>query len=107
EELTSGSIAIEALTGRKPRGYRAPGWELSPHSVDLLTDAGFLYDSSMMGQDYIPYQARTSDRVTLLEPMEFGPDTALVEMPVHWSLDATPHFESKRAEAGVLPGPMN
>jgi peptidoglycan/xylan/chitin deacetylase (PgdA/CDA1 family) len=104
EELTSGSIAIEALTGRKPRGYRAPGWELSAHSVDLLLDAGFLYDSSMMGQDYIPYQARTGDRVSLLDPMEFGPDSELVEMPVHWSLDDYPHFEHRGAEAGSPPG---
>jgi peptidoglycan/xylan/chitin deacetylase (PgdA/CDA1 family) len=107
EELISGSMAIEALTGRKPRGYRAPGWELSPYSVDLLLEADFLYDSSMMGQDYIPYQARTGDRTTLLEPMEFGPDTALVEMPIHWSLNDLPHFEHLRSEAAILPGLMN
>jgi len=106
-ELASGNLAIEALTGRRPRGYRAPGRELSQHSVDLLMDAGFLYDSSMMGQDYIPYQARAGDRVTLLEPMEFGSDTALVEMPVHWSLDDCPHFEFQHSEAAVLPGLMN
>ncbi len=106
EELMSGSIAIEALTGRRPRGYRAPGWELSPRSVDLLLDAGFLYDSSMMGQDYIPYQARSGDRVTLLDPIEFGPDTALVEMPIQWSLDDVPHFESMRSEPAILPGLM-
>jgi peptidoglycan/xylan/chitin deacetylase (PgdA/CDA1 family) len=107
EELISGSMAIEALTGRRPRGYRAPGRDLSPHSVDLLMDEGFLYDSSMMGQDYIPYQARTGDRTTLLEPMEFGPDTALVEMPIHWSLNDLPHFEHLRSEAAILPGLMN
>ena len=107
EELISGSMAIETLTGRRPRGYRAPGRDLSPHSVDLLIDEGFLYDSSMMGQDYIPYQARTGDRTTLLEPMEFGPDTALVEMPIHWSLNDLPHFEHLRSEAAILPGLMN
>jgi len=107
EELMSGSMAIEALTGRRPRGYRAPGRDLSPHSVDLLVDEGFLYDSSMMGQDYIPYQARTGDRVALLDPMEFGADTALVEMPVHWSLDDKPYFEATGAEAGAPPRPMN
>ena len=106
-ELASGCVAVEALTGRRPRGYRAPGWELSPHTVDLLLDAGFVYDSSMMGQDYIPYQARTGDRVTLLDPMEFGQDSPLVEMPVHWSLNDFPHFEFMRSEAGILPGLMN
>ena len=36
EELVRGNEAIVALTGRKPRGYRSPSWDLSPHSVDLL-----------------------------------------------------------------------
>jgi len=107
EELARGIATIESLTGRRPRGYRSPAWELSPHSVDLLLAHGFVYDSSMMGHDYLPYQARQGDRASLLEPMEFGPDTALVEMPISWSLDDFPHFEYMRLEAGLLPGLMN
>ena len=45
----------------------------------------------MMGHDYIPYQARNGDRITLLEPMQFGPDTRLVEMPISWAMDDFPH----------------
>ena len=107
QELVRGNAAIEKLTGRPPRGYRSPAWDLSPHSVDLLLKHGFVYDSSMMGNDYIPYQARKDDRITLLEPMEFGPDTQLVEMPISWALDDHPHFEYSRSEAGILPGNMN
>jgi peptidoglycan/xylan/chitin deacetylase (PgdA/CDA1 family) len=103
-ELVRGNEAIIRLTGRAPRGYRSPAWDLSPHSVDLLLKHGFVYDSSMMGDDYTPYQARRGDRVTLLEPIEFGEDTELVEMPVSWSLDDFPHFEYMRLEAGILPG---
>jgi len=107
QELVRGNAAIEKLTGRPPRGYRSPAWDLSPHSIDLLLKHGFIYDSSMMGHDYIPYQARNGDRITLLEPMEFGPDTRLVEMPISWALDDHPHFEFTRYEAGILPGNMN
>jgi peptidoglycan/xylan/chitin deacetylase (PgdA/CDA1 family) len=107
QELMRGNAAIEKLTGRPPRGYRSPAWDLSPHSIDLLLKHGFIYDSSMMGHDYIPYQARNGDRITLLEPMEFGPDTRLVEMPISWALDDHPHFEFTRYEAGILPGNMN
>ena len=107
EELVRGSAAIAALTGRKPRGYRSPSWDLSPHSVDLLLEHGFVYDSSMMGHDYLPYQARQGDRITLLEKMEFGADTALVEMPISWSLDDHPHFEFMRTEQTILPGLQN
>jgi peptidoglycan-N-acetylglucosamine deacetylase len=107
EELVRGNAAIVALTGRKPRGYRSPSWDLSPHSVDLLLKHGFVYDSSMMGHDISPYQARRDDETGLLEPMRFGPDTDLVEMPVSWSLDDHPHFEFMRTEQTILPGLMN
>ena len=107
EELVRGSAAIEALTGKRPVGYRSPAWDLSPHSVALLLKHGFLYDSSMMGHDYLPYQARQGDRTELLEKMQFGADTALVEMPISWSLDDHPHFEFMRTEHTILQGLQN
>ncbi|MCC6719311.1 MAG: polysaccharide deacetylase [Acetobacteraceae bacterium] len=107
QELVRGNESIMRLTGRAPRGYRSPAWDLSDVSIDLLMKHGFVYDSSMMGHDYIPYQARKGDRIELLEPFEFGPDTALVEMPISWSLDDFPHFEYSRSPQGILPGGMN
>jgi peptidoglycan-N-acetylglucosamine deacetylase len=104
EELLRGLQAIERLTGSRPIGYRSPSWDLSPHSVELLLKHGFAYDSSMMGHDTLPYQVRSGDKVTLLEPMVFGEDTPLVEMPVSWSLDDFPHFEYSVSERGILPG---
>ena len=107
QELVRGNAAITQLTGRAPRGYRSPAWDLSPVSIELLLKHGFLYDSSMMGNDYFPYQARNGDRITLLEKFEFGPDTPLVEMPISWALDDFPHFEYMRSDAGILPGGAN
>ena len=107
EELVRGNASIVRLTGRAPRGYRSPAWDLSPVSIELLLKHGFVYDSSMMGHDYLPYQARNGDKTPLLEPMTFGPDTALVEMPISWALDDHPHFEYMRSPAGILPGNMN
>ena len=107
EELVRSNAAIVALTGRAPRGYRSPSWDLSPHSVELLLKHGFVYDSSMMGHDISPYQARIGDETELLHPMRFGADSPLVEMPVSWSLDDYPHFEFMRTEHTILPGLMN
>jgi len=106
-ELIRGNAAIEALAGRKPRGYRSPAWDLSPHSIELLLAHGFVYDSSLMGHDYLPYQARDGDVASLLEPMRFGAPTALVEAPISWSLDDYPAFEFSQTRSGVLPGLMN
>jgi peptidoglycan/xylan/chitin deacetylase (PgdA/CDA1 family) len=106
-ELVRGNKAIRALTGHSAKGYRSPAWDLSPHTVDLLLAYDFEYDSSMMGDDYLPYQATRGDIVTLEEPLVRGSPTELVEMPVSWSLDDFPVFEYMRFDTGIQPGLMN
>ena len=78
EVLDRGSAIIERITGDRPVGYRSPSWELSEHSLSLLASRGFLYDSSLMGND-IPYAVDADGR-------------QLVEIPVHWELDDFPYF---------------
>ena len=106
-ELIRGNEAIRALTGVAARGYRSPSWNLSEHSVELLLKHGFVYDSSLMGHDYLSYQARAGDETPLEGPIQFGADTSLVEMPISWSLDDYPAFEFSRSPTGILPGLMN
>ena len=91
--LVRGNEAIRRLTGAPAVGYRSPAWDLSPHSIDLLLAHGFLYDSSMMAQDYTPYRARHGDVILPDQPAQFGEPTRLIELPVSWSLDDFPHFE--------------
>jgi peptidoglycan-N-acetylglucosamine deacetylase len=107
DELKRANDAIHRLTGRHARGYRSPAWDLSPHSVDLLLEHGFLYDSSMMADDYTPYRVRRGDVISLDEPAVFGAETRLIEMPISWTLDDYPHFEFLRTPTTILPGNMN
>jgi peptidoglycan-N-acetylglucosamine deacetylase len=107
DELARANESIHRLTGHYARGYRSPSWDLSAHSVELLLEHGFVYDSSMMGDDYTPYRVRRGDVVTLDEPAVFGAETALIEMPISWSLDDYPHFEFLRTATTILPGNMN
>ncbi|MBM3372948.1 MAG: polysaccharide deacetylase [Betaproteobacteria bacterium] len=106
-ELLRANACIRELTGRGARGYRSPAWDLSEHSVDLLLKHGFVYDSSMMGDDYTPYRLRRGDVIELEKPAVFGPETPLIEMPVSWTLDDYPHFEFIRTPTWILPGNMN
>ncbi len=78
EVLIRGIEIIERITGDRPVGYRSPSWELSEHSLPLLLKHGFLYDSSMMGND-LPYIVDAN-----------GGD--IVEIPVHWEWDDAPYF---------------
>ena len=104
-DLVRANDAIARLSGRKARGYRSPSWDLSDHTVfDLLLTHGFQYDSNLMGSDYLPYRARRGDYAKLGDPFHFGEKTALIEMPISWSLDDYPHFEFVRSEFTILAG---
>jgi peptidoglycan/xylan/chitin deacetylase (PgdA/CDA1 family) len=87
-EIAAGLAALAAVTGRRPAGYRAPCWELTPVTLDALLDAGLAFDSSLMGDDR-PYVVRRAAG-------------ELVELPVHWSLDDAPHFAHTTDVAGLL-----
>lgn len=103
-DMVRANDAIERLTGQKARGYRSPSWDLSESTVDLLIKHGFLYDSSLMGSDYIPYRARRNDTFGLGEIYQYGEETDLIELPISWSLDDHPHFEFFRTPQFLMPG---
>ena len=69
---------LEEATGRRPVGYRAPSWNFSPNTLDIIRGLGFLYDSSLMADDR-PY-----------ELLQNGEPTGMVELPVEWILDDAP-----------------
>ena len=74
-------MAIERMTeliGQRPVGYRAPSWNFSDNTLELLMELGFLYDSSLMADDR-PY-----------EIVADGESTGFVELPVDWILDDAP-----------------
>jgi peptidoglycan/xylan/chitin deacetylase (PgdA/CDA1 family) len=102
--IRRGNEAIERAADVRPRGFRSPSWDLSPHTLDILRDLGFDYDSSLMGDDFRLYWCRTGDVVHRDRAFEFGRDTSLVEMPIHWILDDAPYFNySTATRTGLTP----
>jgi peptidoglycan/xylan/chitin deacetylase (PgdA/CDA1 family) len=87
------AAAVERVGGARPKGWRAPYWSLGASSLELITAAGFVYDSSLMADDYHLYRVRQGDRHSVAEGSRFGPEGPLVEVPISWSLDDWPHFE--------------
>ncbi len=91
---------VTELSGKKPVGYRAPWWEFSKVTNDLLVKHGIKYDSSLMHDEFHPYFVTTGDKWypirydkdpdTWMKPMEFGKETDLVEVPCSWYLDDLP-----------------
>jgi peptidoglycan/xylan/chitin deacetylase (PgdA/CDA1 family) len=85
--------AVVAASGSKPAGHRAPYWALGEATMGLVEELGFVYDSSLMADDYRPYRVRHGDRHSASGPTVFGQEGALVEVPVYWALDDWPFFE--------------
>lgn len=87
--LQKGIEVIESFTGKRPRGWRAPSYRFSKHSADLLAEEGFLYDSSLMGDD-VPYilSTRSGD---------------VIELPTDWSMDDWPHYTHNSDLNKVMP----
>lgn len=85
-------LAIEAFrrkTGRKPIGWRAPSFAFSKHSLGYLVEHGFLYDSSLMGDD-VPYMLRHARG-------------KLLELPPDMTLDDWPHYMHNRDFRFTMP----
>jgi peptidoglycan/xylan/chitin deacetylase (PgdA/CDA1 family) len=90
QEIERGLDALEAL-GVRLEGYRSPAWELTPETLELLVEAGFRWDSSLMEDDR-PYSIDAGG-------------TTLIELPVHWTLDDWPWFGWTEDGGGNLTDP--
>jgi peptidoglycan/xylan/chitin deacetylase (PgdA/CDA1 family) len=91
---------IEQVSGRRPRGYVAPWWEMSSSTARLLLDHGFTYDHSQLYGDFLPSYARVGDRWTNIDyskpaaewmhPLTHGQHIDVVEIAANWYLDDLP-----------------
>ncbi|MBI3666052.1 MAG: polysaccharide deacetylase [Acidobacteria bacterium] len=87
EERTLTRRAFDFWTerlGHKPVGIRTPSWDFTGETLSIIRDLGFLYDSSLIGDDR-PY-----------EVLAEGKPTGLVELPVEWILDDYTYYSYDR-----------
>ncbi len=73
-----GMEALATVLQVRPVGYRSPGWDLTPLTLDLIRQHGFLYSSNLM-DDVYPY-------------VHGGGDHPIVELPVQWAVDDAPFY---------------
>ena len=95
EERADMERALAALDriGVRPLGYRSPSADLSPVTLELVEEHGFVYDSSLMTHDFRPFRPRIGDRVSREEPLVRGRESSLWELPMCFELDDWPHFQ--------------
>lgn len=95
EERADMERALTALDrlGVRPLGYRSPSADLSSVTLELVEEHGFVYDSSLMTDDFRPFHPRIGDRVSRDEPLVRGRESTLWELPMCFELDDWPHFQ--------------
>lgn len=87
-ELTWRAVEVlEGQTGVRPVGIRTPSWDFSNSTLDIISELGFRYDSSLMADDD-PY-----------ELLRAGDRTGIVEIPVEWIRDDIPYLATEMAAA--------
>ena len=92
KEVMRRQLAIlKDLLGVKPVGYRSPSWDVNVWTPALLKTNGFLYDSSLMGND-VPYTLDT-------------PAGPLTEVPVQWIMDDAPLFRHVYGATNAIADP--
>lgn len=89
-DIERGIESIQDLTGREPTGYRSPAWDFSQHTLDILLDLGFDWDSSKMASDFEPHYVYGNWSAPEDGPYDRGEPTDMVELPVSWQRDDWP-----------------
>ena len=92
EDMERAWRVLESI-GVRPLGFRSPSADLSPSTLELIEDLGFLYDSSLMTDDYRPFRPRIGDRVSREAPLERGREARFWELPMSFELDDWVHFQ--------------
>jgi peptidoglycan/xylan/chitin deacetylase (PgdA/CDA1 family) len=92
EVIDKGIRILEGITGQRPVGYRAPSFELTDKTLEILARRDFVYDSSLMAHD-APYFVDTDGG-------------QLVEVPVDWALDDAHYYAFNRG-AGAMNTPQD
>lgn len=99
--MVKGLEALDRI-GVQPVGYRSPGFDFSPNTMDILLKYGIKYDSSLMGNDFYPYRPAYCN-VHFDRGNDFSEPSQLVEMPVSWYMDDFPHSEFIMTRTGMKP----
>jgi peptidoglycan/xylan/chitin deacetylase (PgdA/CDA1 family) len=80
---------LAEIAGATPKGFRAPGGELSSSTLRWLGELGYLYDSSFQDDDH-PYIFAPAD------------SAKLVELPTVSALDDAPIFSARHTHARLV-----
>ncbi len=87
------ALSVLEHIGVRPLGFRSPSADFSSVTLLLIEEYGFLYDSSLMADDFHPYHPRLGDQVTQQTPLVKGNEARVWELPICFEFDDWVHFQ--------------
>jgi peptidoglycan/xylan/chitin deacetylase (PgdA/CDA1 family) len=99
--IARGSDALERTTGQRPTGMRVPAGDFDGSLFELLVEAGFTYDSSVVGE-FHPRWCRSADTLFDDRPPERGRPLDLVELPLSFVMNDFLYFEFNYANPALV-----
>lgn len=87
------AMATLRRIGVQPLGFRSPSSDYSAATLGLLDEFGFVYDSSLMADDFRPYHPRLGDTVSQQTPLVKGREARIWELPMCFEFDDWVHFQ--------------
>src|SRR3989338_1290749 len=63
-EIEQGERAIGSITGKKPRGFKAPGYDVDANVFSILAEKWYLYDSSIIPTSMYPLLMKVNSILT-------------------------------------------
>lgn len=99
QEIIKGAEAIAKITGSKPTGFKAPGYDIDGETLNLLASHNYLYDSSVIPTFAYPLLMQVNRLLSGGKKRTHGPK---------WSWGRAPHnlyHPSEKSER--IPGNLN
>ena len=92
QEIEKGEKAIISITGKKPLGFKSPGYDVDPETQQILREKGYIYDSSVIPTFVYPIIMRINSVLTRSTKRTHGPK-------LHWFLAPNrPYYPSLLSE---------
>jgi peptidoglycan/xylan/chitin deacetylase (PgdA/CDA1 family) len=99
--IEKGNDALERTTGKRPVGMRVPAGDFDGSLFELLLEAGFTYDSSIIGE-FHPSWCRSADELFDDRPPNRGHRLDLVELPLSFVMNDFSYFEFNYANPTLV-----
>jgi peptidoglycan/xylan/chitin deacetylase (PgdA/CDA1 family) len=106
QEIEAATRAVATTSGRTPAGWRSPMYSTTPNTIELLAEAGYVWNSDFHNDD-LPYLLETGGRTMVEIPAGLDDwELSLIQVPESVTMGGVP-YSSPRHVTDILVSQFN